>query len=126
MTASDDYFGTLTRADARASLQLEWQRGLEEIARKHRLTLTELRSPRRFKPHAEARRECYLYLQARDWSTTRIGKLFNRDHTTIVVALASEDRRKAKAAGAVIAAAKRKAKAAGAVIAAAKRKAVGL
>lgn len=79
----------------------ETRAALEAIAAEHGLTLDQLISPNKFRRYVAARRECYRYLhEVRGWSTPQIGKLFRRNHSTIVVALDShgraEERRAAK------------------------------
>lgn len=92
MTADAHFSDTLTRASARAQDD-DFKTGLTAIARAHGLSLEEARSKMRFKAFVAARLECYRYLQARGWSTTRIGTYFHRDHSSVVQALASEERR---------------------------------
>jgi len=85
---------SVTRAPAREVIpRLEWQLGIDAICASHAIPLAQLQSPLRFKAHCAARRECYAFLQARGWSTPRIGKFFHRDSTTVCLALASDERR---------------------------------
>jgi len=83
---------TVTRASARAQDD-DYKTGLTAIARAHGLSFEDVRSKRRFKAFVAARLECYRYLQARGWSTTRIGAYFHRDHSSVVQAVASAERR---------------------------------
>lgn len=92
MTENTHFSDTLTRASARAQDD-DYKIGLTAIARSHGLSLEEVRSKMRFKAFVAARLECYRYLQGRGWSTTRIGVFFNRDHSTVVQAVASDERR---------------------------------
>lgn len=77
------------------ALSTRWREALHAIADRHGLPFEELQGKQRFKPHVEARRECYRYLQAEGWSTPEIGGLFNRDHTTVVIALLDSAERRA-------------------------------
>lgn len=61
---------------------------LEAIAAGYGFTLDRLRAKGKFGRLCAARYECYRFLhQHRKWSTPQIGKLFNRDHTTVCAAL---------------------------------------
>lgn len=69
-------------------MNADTRKELESIARRHDTRLVELFSKLTFRKLCEARRECYRFLhRERGWSTTQIGRLFNRDHSTIVWAL---------------------------------------
>lgn len=93
MTCETPNCEPLTRASARAQDEPGYVQGLNAIARAHGVTLQQIRGKRRFKTFVAARLECYRYLQARGWSTTRIGAYFHRDHSSVVQAVASEERR---------------------------------
>lgn len=55
------------------------------IADKHQIPITKLLGKRRDKISASARQEAYAEIYALGgYSTTAIGKIFNRDHSTIV------------------------------------------
>lgn len=85
-----------TTTHAHTPAREDYKIALDAICGANGITLEDARSKGRFKPHVAARRECYSYLQGRGWSTTMIGKFFHRDHSTIVFAVAGEERRKAK------------------------------
>jgi chromosomal replication initiator protein len=57
---------------------------LESVARKHGLTLDDLHSPSRKRTLVAARREAATELRTKGLSLTEIGRLMNRDHTTIM------------------------------------------
>jgi len=61
---------------------------LEEIAKKHQLTLDNIKQKHGYGGRKliilEARREACLYLRNRGWSYPRIAKFFERDHSTIM------------------------------------------
>lgn len=66
-------------------MNLETRHELEAIAARHGFTLAALQSKGRFRKQCVARQECYEFLwMKRGWSTPQIGRLFNRDHSTIV------------------------------------------
>lgn len=89
---------TATRAREPLELNAECKRGLEAIAYHYNVTLDEMRSKAlRFKQHCNARLDAYRYLRdVHGWQTTRIGAFFNRDHSTIVLAMQTEDQRIAR------------------------------
>lgn len=86
--ANDGKIPTIaTATHAHAPAREEWKIELEKIAARHGITFEEMRSKRRFAKHVEARREAFCYLRFdRGWSTTQIGKYFNRDHSTVMFA----------------------------------------
>lgn len=58
-----------------------------EIAYKYGFTVEDMIGTRRFKKMVAVRRECIGMLRAKGYSTTEIGRIMNRDHSTIVVSL---------------------------------------
>ena len=57
----------------------------QRIADKHQISIVKLFGKRRDKVSAKARQEAYSEIYALGgYSTTAIGKIFNRDHSTIV------------------------------------------
>jgi len=60
---------------------------VEAIAKAHKFTLEDILGPRRFKPLVDVRRKCAVMLREKGYSTTEIGRILNRDHSTIVTAL---------------------------------------
>lgn len=92
---------TLTPARAGVSSPRDLiNQALTAIARKHGITLEKLKSKSRLAACVEARRDAYRMLHAApyNWSTPRIGAYFGRDHSTVVYAIAPEERREALAA----------------------------
>ena len=66
------------------------QRNLDaiaEIAQAHLYTVEDIIGPRRFKHLVTVRRKCIWMLRDKGYSTTEIGRIMNRDHSSIVVAL---------------------------------------
>jgi len=57
---------------------------LYPILVEHKMSYNELRGISREKKYHIPRRKCFAALRDAGWSTPRIGKLFNRDHSTIV------------------------------------------
>jgi hypothetical protein len=57
---------------------------LYPILLEHKMNYNELRGVSREKKYHIPRRQCFAALRDAGWSTPRIGKLFNRDHSTIV------------------------------------------
>ena len=51
------------------------------------VTLEEIFGPGRTKRVAEARREVWIWMRSKSMSFPEIGKLFNRDHTTVLKTL---------------------------------------
>lgn len=58
-----------------------------EIAKGHGYTLDEILGPRRTKHLVSVRLWCILMLRHKGLSTPQIGRIMNRDHTTICHAL---------------------------------------
>ena len=60
---------------------------IEAIAKAHRFTLEDILGPRKFKPLVEVRRKCAVMLREKGLTTTEIGRILRRDHSTISHAL---------------------------------------
>jgi len=60
---------------------------VEAIAKAHCFTLEDILGPRKFKPLVAVRRKCIVMLREKGHTTTGIGRIMNRDHTTIVHSL---------------------------------------
>lgn len=60
---------------------------IEAIAKAHCFTLDDILGPRKFKPLVAVRRKCIVVLREKGHTTTEIGRIMNRDHTTVVHAL---------------------------------------
>jgi chromosomal replication initiation ATPase DnaA len=60
---------------------------IEEIAKAHHFTLEDILGPRRFKSLVEVRRKCAVMLREKGHTTTEIGRILRRDHSTISYAL---------------------------------------
>jgi chromosomal replication initiation ATPase DnaA len=60
---------------------------IEEIAKAHHFTLEDILGPRRFRSLVEVRRKCAVMLREKGHTTTEIGRILRRDHSTIVTAL---------------------------------------
>ena len=60
---------------------------IEAIAKAHCFTLEDILGPRKFKHLVAVRRKCIVVLRQKGHTTTEIGRIMNRDHTTIVHAL---------------------------------------
>ena len=60
---------------------------VEAIAKAHCFTLEDILGPRKFKPLVAVRRKCAVMLREKGHTTTEIGRIMNRDHSTIVHAL---------------------------------------
>jgi chromosomal replication initiation ATPase DnaA len=60
---------------------------IEAIAKAHCFTLEDILGPRKFKPLVAVRRKCIVVLREKGHTTTEIGRIMNRDHTTVVHAL---------------------------------------
>jgi chromosomal replication initiation ATPase DnaA len=58
-----------------------------DIAKGHGYTLNDILGPSRTKPLVSVRLECIKTFRDRGLSTPQIGRILNRDHTTIVHAL---------------------------------------
>jgi hypothetical protein len=63
------------------------------IMKKHCVFWSEMVSDRRQKIYTNARQDMYARLRQEDWSYTRIGHLFHRDHTTILSGVRSWESR---------------------------------
>lgn len=71
-----------TRLAAHGLLELA-----EEVAARHHLTLDELLGRSRHQPESVARRELWARVYAVLPSFTRVGLIFDRDHTSILLAV---------------------------------------
>jgi chromosomal replication initiator protein len=60
---------------------------IEAIAKEHRFTLEDILGKNRFGPLVKVRRKCVVMLREKGYSTTEIGRIMNRDHSTIVTSL---------------------------------------
>ena len=60
---------------------------IEIIAKEHRFTLEDILGKSRFGPLVKVRRKCVVMLRDKGYSTTEIGRIMNRDHSTIVTSL---------------------------------------
>lgn len=60
---------------------------IEAIAKAHCFTLEDILGPRKFKPLVAVRRKCIVVLREKGYSTTEIGRIMQRDHSTICHAL---------------------------------------
>ena len=60
---------------------------VEAIAKAHCFTLEDILGPRKFKPLVEVRRKCAVMLREKGHTTTEIGRILRRDHSTISHAL---------------------------------------
>ena len=63
---------------------------IEAIAKAHCFTLEDILGPRKFKQLVAVRRKCIVMLRQKGYSTTEIGRIMRRDHSTIVHALKME------------------------------------
>lgn len=66
------------------------EKSMEEIAQiayKYGYTAQDIIGKRKFKRLVMVRRECAVMLRAKGYSTTQIGRIMNRDHSTIVHSL---------------------------------------
>jgi chromosomal replication initiation ATPase DnaA len=63
---------------------------IEAIAKAHCFTLEDILGPRKFKYLVAVRRKCIVMLRQKGYSTTEIGRIMRRDHSTIVHALKME------------------------------------
>jgi chromosomal replication initiation ATPase DnaA len=67
---------------------LSIEREAEAIAKEYGATLEQVASPLRYKHVARARRALMSLVREKfDWSFPAIGQLFNRDHTTVILAI---------------------------------------
>lgn len=60
---------------------------IEAIAKEHCFTVEDILGPRKFKHLVAVRRKCIVMLREKGHTTTGIGRIMNRDHTTIVHSL---------------------------------------
>lgn len=60
---------------------------IEAIAKAHCFTLEDILGKRKFKHLVEVRRKCIVMLREKGYSTTEIGRIMQRDHSTICHAL---------------------------------------
>lgn len=60
---------------------------IDHIASDYGYDRTEVLGPRKFKELIEIRHHCIKLFREQGFSTTEIGRIMNRDHTTIVHAL---------------------------------------
>lgn len=60
---------------------------IADVARRHRISPTDILSAKRDRRTFFARREVIVRLRARNWSSPRIGMLLRRDHSTVLSAL---------------------------------------
>lgn len=60
---------------------------IARVAKLHDVEPDEITGPSRAPELCEARRSVMLELKAKGWSTPRIGRLLNRDHSTVVYGL---------------------------------------
>ena len=56
---------------------------IEAIAKEHRFTLEDILGKNRFGPLVKVRRKCVVMLREKGYSTTEIGRIMNRDHSSI-------------------------------------------
>lgn len=61
----------------------------QDIARELHVTVEDMFSRSRERPHPEGRGRFYAYLFALGWSYPAIGRLVSRDHTSIISSLAT-------------------------------------
>ena len=60
---------------------------IDRVATLHDVDTADITGPSRSPEHCEARRCVMRELKAKGWSTPRIGRLLNRDHSTVVYGL---------------------------------------
>ena len=60
---------------------------IEAIAKEHCFTVEDILGPRKFKHLVTVRRKCIVMLREKGYSTTEIGRIMQRDHSTICHAL---------------------------------------
>lgn len=58
-----------------------------KIAESYGFTVEDMLGHRRFKKMVAVRRECIAMLRAKGYSTTEIGRIMHKDHSTIVTSL---------------------------------------
>ncbi len=67
---------------------------MAEYAEKYSVTIDDLRGPARKRPLVHYRQECmYRIHKSTKFSLSQIGRLFNRDHTTVYHAINAVERR---------------------------------
>jgi chromosomal replication initiation ATPase DnaA len=91
----------LERADANYDQTLEARRATAQslamqVARRHGLSVEDMLSRRRYAHLAVARVDLYLALRGKGWSYPAIGRFVERDHTTIIAALWTKERKEAR------------------------------
>ena len=85
-TAEDLHAGSVLLPGQRATAK----ELLASIARRYGLLAADIKGPRRHPLLVTARRELYLALRAQGWSYPMIGRLVDRDHTTVLKACEPE------------------------------------
>lgn len=60
---------------------------IDAIAELHGYTLEDILGRSKLKPLVEVRRKCVVWMRGKGYSTTEIGRIMNRDHSTIVHSL---------------------------------------
>jgi len=60
---------------------------IDAIAQEHCFTVDDILGKSRFKMLVRVRRKCVVMLREKGYSTTEIGRIMNRDHSTIVTSL---------------------------------------
>jgi chromosomal replication initiation ATPase DnaA len=60
---------------------------IDEIAQEHDFTVEDILGPRKTSMLVAVRRKCVFMFRDKGYSTTEIGRIMNRDHSTIVHAL---------------------------------------
>jgi len=60
---------------------------IDAIAKLHGYTVEDILSQRKSKSLVAARRECVVKMRSKGYSTTQIGRIMKRDHSTICHAL---------------------------------------
>jgi len=58
-----------------------------DIAEEHGYTIYDILGPSRVMALVNVRRKCMVMLREKGYSTTEIGRIMNRDHTTVVHSL---------------------------------------
>jgi chromosomal replication initiation ATPase DnaA len=66
--------------------QLNMER-IAAIAQEYDYTLEDVLGPRKFRALVEVRSKCIVMLRDKGYSTTEIGRIMKRDHSTVVHAL---------------------------------------
>jgi chromosomal replication initiation ATPase DnaA len=60
---------------------------IAEIAEEHGYTIHDILGPSRLMHLVSVRRKCMVMLREKGYSTTEIGRIMNRNHTTVVHSL---------------------------------------